>query len=574
MSTLKADIQKLETKVTDTKQKFKVDDQALANEKQELEEAEVAIDDAEEAVAPASDFLQISKNRQTPENLQNVLNADKDASSSTNDIRDMIHKLEHELKQLEAQVARQQQENRYYVKKKIATFQREIAHFKSAVDELEERKARASIKSSQLTTDISERTQTLTDTTNDMTDLTRKCEDKAQLFDRRSNKRQQELSALTNAMVEVEKGGNLWGGTKKFAELQTNRAKAPVLLQVRRHNPRSTEAEDARKSLISMIEESTKHAGSSDLVLLAVKMRATSGDEQAWSSRVKKIVSNLLVELNAQQATMQSDETWCQAQSTSREASKSSAAQQIETISLDISNSNASKNEKVKEIAVLTGKIAELQTSRAELVAQRADEKAENAQTRQDSVDGKQAINSAIQILKGFYGTSLLQHRASNQQRQPEEPDTGFRSGEEYHGNLDASTGIIGMLEVIKDDFDNTITQVDADELAAEQSARQMLTDFDSDLTTYGALKEAREGDVATLEASIFENQGKLATEMENKKLAVESLEALQKNERCFSQVKWEERRARLKEEIQVLRQALRTLEAMKEHYLGAPISG
>merc|ERR1712173_476008 len=86
----------------------------------------------------------------------------------------------------------------------------------------------------------------------------------------------------------------------------------------------------------------------------------------------------------------------------------------------------------------------------------RKKEKKENLQTIKDASSGLEAVTEAIAILSAFYkqaakATVLVQ-------ASPVDEDTqgpGFEGA--YKGKQEASTGIIGMLEVIKSDFDRTI---------------------------------------------------------------------------------------------------------------------
>ena len=95
--------------------------------------------------------------------------------------------------------------------------------------------------------------------------------------------------------------------------------------------------------------------------------------------------------------------------------------------------------------------------------------KAENLKTMQNATQGRDAVARAITLLNDFYKSAarakvLLQRRAS-----PVDEDTsgpGFTGA--YTGKQDSIRGVIGLLEVVKADFERTIrTTKDAEKQAA-----------------------------------------------------------------------------------------------------------
>merc|ERR550525_305852 len=56
-------------------------------------------------------------------------------------------------------------------------------------------------------------------------------------------------------------------------------------------------------------------------------------------------------------------------------------------------------------------------------------------------------------------------------------PDAGFDNGEAYTGAQSESGGIIGMMEVMKSDFERTISETEAAEAEAEQEHLEFMTE-------------------------------------------------------------------------------------------------
>merc|ERR1719321_1260027 len=92
-------------------------------------------------------------------------------------------------------------------------------------------------------------------------------------------------------------------------------------------------------------------------------------------------------------------------------------------------------------------------------MATRTEEKAENEVTVREAEDGVAAINQALDILSHFYGEAAQAFVETAQAQSPDEemPDAGFSGN--YTGAQGSNTGIIGMMDVIKSDFERTISE-------------------------------------------------------------------------------------------------------------------
>merc|ERR1712187_958174 len=97
----------------------------------------------------------------------------------------------------------------------------------------------------------------------------------------------------------------------------------------------------------------------------------------------------------------------------------------------------------------------------------RAEQQAENAKTLVKAKEGLKAVSDAIIIMQEFYKQAakaevLMQASPIDE----DSPGAGFDGA--YQGKQSSSKGIIGLLEVIKTDFQRTIrTTTQAEEEAA-----------------------------------------------------------------------------------------------------------
>merc|ERR1711879_571047 len=136
--------------------------------------------------------------------------------------------------------------------------------------------------------------------------------------------------------------------------------------------------------------------------------------------------------------------------------------------------------ELTEELAVLKKEIAELKVNRKQAEKLRKEEKAENEATLLEANAGLKAVKMAIDVLDKFYKTvddakvdlSLVQQGPADDM-----PDAGFDIGEAYTGAQGAATGIIGMLDVIKSDFERTISGTEKEEAEAEKEHLEFMTE-------------------------------------------------------------------------------------------------
>merc|ERR1719359_402412 len=132
-----------------------------------------------------------------------------------------------------------------------------------------------------------------------------------------------------------------------------------------------------------------------------------------------------------------------------------------------ISKTSALIDQLTREIAKLEVEIADLYKALNEATDLRKAEKATNEKTIADATAGLNAVKAAIKVLEDFY-SSLIQTSAKTSYKPPKgdadgntvgdlAPDTGFSSDEDYEGNQDAASGILGLMAVIESDFEGTV---------------------------------------------------------------------------------------------------------------------
>merc|ERR1719263_623781 len=176
--------------------------------------------------------------------------------------------------------------------------------------------------------------------------------------------------------------------------------------------------------------------------------------------------------------------------------------------------------------------IADLTKGLNEATELRGNEKAENEKTVVDATAGLAGVNKALQILNDFYSAQLLQTGA--RYTPPNADASGKTVGDlapdtfsgDFKGNQDAAAGIMGQLDVIKSDFERTISQTNSDEDAAESEFTTYKSDTEASISEKEDLVKTKRGEVVT-------EKGTLADSKEDKKehytLQAEALDELAK---------------------------------------------
>merc|ERR1719253_520644 len=174
----------------------------------------------------------------------------------------------------------------------------------------------------------------------------------------------------------------------------------------------------------------------------------------------------------------------------------------------------ATRDQLIEDLAGLDKDIKELKDSRKEAKADRDAEKAQNNATVIEAQEGLDALEMCMTILDRFYKTvkkETVDLSLAQADPMADAPDAGFDNGEAYTGAQGEAGGIMGMLEVMKSDFERTISETTKEEAAAKQEYLEFMTESGKSL----AEKEQAEEEKTTQKDEALE---KLATADEEEK--------------------------------------------------------
>jgi hypothetical protein len=230
---------------------------------------------------------------------------------------------------------------------------------------------------------------------------------------------------------------------------------------------------------------------------LAVKVR-----EDPFA-KVKTLIQDLIERLLQQEADEANHKGWCDTEISKTLKDRDYRLRDVAELHESLEGLNARHGVLVEEISDLTTDIETLTSDLANQTALRSEEKTEHETTIADAKEGETAIKEAIDILSHFYGAAAKAFVQAADDPDAEMPDAGFSGN--YTGSQSASTGIMGLMEVILGDFQRTIKETTA---AEEQAVRDFIEyerETKMSQTTKTTAKEA-------LEHEKTENDGELQT--------------------------------------------------------------
>jgi len=429
---------------------------------------------------------------------------------------------------------------------------------------------------------------TLLDDQEYLKELADMCHEKALTWDQRSKLRQNELQMLTEVIGIIKSSvtGNTTAATLRFAQQGTSirlaravasseRAmeaveaeaeaadEAPVgfLQQMQRRLRGKPNDEEARSVVTKLLRQRGSELKSTLLTALAGKIAADP------FAKVKQLIQELIERLLTEAANEANQKGWCDKATMDAEQKRDYAAEEIATLNSEMAELEALIDKLTDELAELAKEIKELQEARAKAELERKEEKAENAATVAEANAGLSALDQAIDIISKFYKKSAKAEVVLSFAQGPADdaPDAGFAIGEAYTGAQSESGGIIGMMEVMKSDFERTISETEAAEAEAEQEHLEFMTETGKSL----AQKKVAESERTDQKNEATDKLGTADSNLSDETTILEQSiqELLDLKPVCVDTgMSYNERVARREDEIAALKKALCILGAYQQY--------
>jgi len=318
-----------------------------------------------------------------------------------------------------------------------------------------------------------------------------------------------------------------------------------------------TTPDDARQAVMSILNSQGHKLKSTLLTGLASQVAA---DPMA---KVKKLIQDLIERLLAESADEANQKGWCDKAQNEAKQKRRNSVEAVAELNGQMAELEATESKLREELEILTTDIAELEESQEHSTKMRKEEKSENGVNVMEATAGLEAVEQAIDILDKFYKTAAKEGvDLELVQKGPADdmPDAGFDGGEAYTGAGGESGGILGMLDVIKSDFERTISMTEKAEASAEQEYMSFMTESGKSLAEKGMAHEQK----TKQKDNTIEEYESATEDIESQtallRLSIKTL--LELKPTCVDTgMSYEERVARREDEVESLKKALEIFE-------------
>jgi len=357
----------------------------------------------------------------------------------------------------------------------------------------------------------------------------------AEDFEAETKSRGEELKALATAKKIL--------GEALGASAQTYGAALDQIafLQISRSSI-SSGVDLAKFEAVRFVRDLAKKENSPALAQLASRMASAIRFGEAAGSdpfaKVKSLIADMLTTLEADAKSDASQKAYCDKETSETTQKKVEKAALVEKLSTEIDSMTAKSAKLKEEVAELQKELAALMSSQSEMDKIRAEEKALYEKNSAEMEAGVEAVKKALAVLKEYYSSEGKSHGAAE----------------------GASSGIIGMLEVVESDFTKGLTEMNVAESTAAAEYEKVSRENEMATTMKNQDVKYKTKEATGLDKSVSDT----SSDREGVQAELDALlEYLGKlNKMCVAKAEpYAERKGRREAEIAGLKEALTILE-------------
>jgi len=392
-------------------------------------------------------------------------------------------------------------------------------------------------------------------------DLTARCEARAKDWDQRSTTRADELEALSKAIAvlqdEVARVDSEVN-ERAFVQLASSGQRRSSMsflqlrgsLHARRQQKRAMSPDQRKEQALKVLGQAGVKLGSAALSALAVKVTADP------FVKVKNLIQSLLERLLSESTQEATKKGFCDKEVATAKQERDFNMEKVHKATAEVLKLKAMSEDLSTEADELSDEAVVTSEDLTNATALRMEEKAENAKVTQQAEAGLAAVNKAIALLKAFYKeaakVSLLETLGSPVDADASGP--GFDGA--YAGKQESSKGILGLLDVIRSDFERTLRRTKAEEEAAAAEFVQFDRTSKADVAGKETKVKLNRQDFKTTQAALKKAMDELQTYMDLVDEATKEIEELKPM--CIDTgMSYDERVKARDAEIEALKQAL-----------------
>jgi len=342
----------------------------------------------------------------------------------------------------------------------------------------------------------------------------------------------------------------------KLQDVVTISRRGVFLLQtslVRSHLRGGLKLNRRLEGALDMLQKEGQRLGSAVLSSLAVHI---AGADDPFA-KVQKMIQNLIERLLAEATEEATKKGFCDKELRTGMLERDARLSEVRALNTEIGGLKVKEDELNMEMDDLKAASSDLTSALKAATVDRDASKQDNLDTLKIAREGLKAAKEALVLLQDFYRqaaltTNLLQEIASP--LEAENPGAGFKGN--YKGRQSASTGVIGLLEVIVSDFERTIKTTEESETEAATEFAKFSSTTEADISSKSTKQQLDLEDLALTRSSLEAKQEDMKTNMNLLDEEIKQLEL--HNKMCVDHGQsYEERKTKREEEITALKSAL-----------------
>mmetsp|Transcript_89790 Transcript_89790/g.159649 ORF Transcript_89790/g.159649 Transcript_89790/m.159649 type:complete len:718 (+) Transcript_89790:68-2221(+) len=475
-------------------------------------------------------------------------------------------------------------------KSEIQVLEQTIASEKKAKSDLEDTIATTTKKLAADRESLAETKKNKQEDETYLNETTEICDTKTRVYNQRKAMREEEVTAIETAKQIME--GVAVKNNTALVQTSSDSVQDSVLLEVAESRVRdpevlaeaAAEAEDIdsapvktamaflqrreqkeirpvsmqkREEIAALLEKTAMKIGSSRMAKLAAYARGPDPFKT-----IKKMITDMLAKLQKQAEDSQNKKASCDKKIGESEVKRDTASSAVTKVNRNLAEEQARYDQQTEDLAEFNKTLEDLLKQEGEADTIRADEANESSLTIVEAKEAISATKAAIQVLTEFYKKSAeAEVPEASLLAQPDKDAPDAFKDEAYTGDQAGSKGIVGMLEVIKSNFERTVSETEASE--KEEIAKY--EELKTDIATERAKKKEAEKVTLQFQGESAEEidtlEGKLTQEIGTLKAGL--LELAAHEIECGHGATYEARKAAREEELASLKQCIEIFDQM-----------
>merc|ERR1719440_1379227 len=383
----------------------------------------------------------------------------------------------------------------------------------------------------------------LADDETHLKDLQQECMPAAEEDTESKTSRAEELEALATA--------------KKILEEKTGAAadRAYSFIQIGTVSRSGTKSKEVKQHVLDLLQSLAEKNGDKQLSLLAQRIQSAAMLGEDPFAKIKGLISEMIEKLEAEAAKEAAHKAFCDKEMSETKAKKEDKDTELDDLSTKIDKATSKIAKLKEEVATLEKELGEIAAAQKKATEMRQEQKEAWTAAKADYEQGLEGVGMALQVLRDYYAEKDAFIQGG---------DSAFLQGRmnaaKHSKATGASTGIIGMLEVVESDFSKLLAEGNAAEAMAQEEYEKLTQDNEIATTEKETAVKYKVKDSKETEAM-------LAGLKEDKEIAMKEYDAIMEyweklQPMCIAKPEpYAERKRRREAEIAGLKQALTILE-------------